>query len=172
MKVSFWLIPAEEDREVLQEMIDHLAETHDAPFFAPHLTLYSGEYADDADLSDVIRSSAQGIRAVTLAIDGLQHTEEYQKSLFIQFRSSKILAQIATALQRQASKRSKFTLDFHLSLLYGSLSEAQKQDIITKLDLTKQQIVFNEIWAIAISDQVETTEDVESWKVLCSVKMR
>ncbi|NEQ22951.1 MAG: cyclic phosphodiesterase-like protein, partial [Microcoleus sp. SIO2G3] len=46
-KVSFWLIPSDEDRSYFQEIINTLAQEYDAPAFTPHVTIYSGEYAQE-----------------------------------------------------------------------------------------------------------------------------
>jgi hypothetical protein len=44
-KVSFWLIPSEEDRVFFQAIIDTISQEYDAPAFTPHVTIDSGEYA-------------------------------------------------------------------------------------------------------------------------------
>ncbi len=78
-KVSFWLIPSEEDRGFFQEIIDTLSQEYDAPSFTPHVTIYSGEYAP----------------GLSLKVDKLLYTGEFTKTLFVQFQSSEILRKIS-----------------------------------------------------------------------------
>jgi 2'-5' RNA ligase len=73
-KVSFWLIPSEEDREFFQEIIDTLSQEYDAPAFTPHVTIYSGEYTPDESTAELIEKATQDVQGFSLKVDKLLYT--------------------------------------------------------------------------------------------------
>ncbi len=165
-KIAFWLIPSSEDLAYFQEIINTLAQEYDAPTFTPHVTIYSGEYKADQSLLSIIEQATQGIKSLRLSVDKLLYTEEFTKSLFLQFHKNSTLSQISETLDICAKISSKFTLNPHLSLIYQHLAEDIKQKLITKISLTKSEVLFNEVRVISTPSKVETREDVEVWKLL------
>jgi hypothetical protein len=170
-KVSFWLIPAEVDRNFFQEIIDTLARTYSAPSFTPHVTIYSGVSRADESPADFIEKASQGVQPLSLQVDQLLYSDQFTKTLFVQFYPEVILRQISETLRSSSSQPSDFTLNPHLSLIYQSLSEAQKQDILSQIHLSRSAVFFSEIWAIATPKNVHSREDVESWKVICTKQL-
>lgn len=171
-KLSFWLVPAAEERIYFQEIINSLAQDYDAPTFAPHVTIYSGEYQSVASLKNIIEQATQGIQSFSLKVDQLLYTEEFTKSLFIQFQQNSTLSQISKTLDSYAKKTSKFTLNPHLSLIYQHLTEESKQKLTTTISLPKSEILFNEVRVISTSSKVETREDVEGWQLLFTKQLQ
>jgi len=171
-KVSFWLIPSEEDREFFQEIIDTLSQEYDAPAFTPHVTIYSGEYTPDESTAELIEKATQEVQGFSLKVDKLLYTEEFTKTLFVQFHPNVILSRISETLGRRAKKPSNFELNPHLSLIYQHLSEEIKKKLMTSISLPKSEVFFNEVRAISTSEKVQGREDVESWKVICNRKLQ
>jgi hypothetical protein len=165
-KVSFWLIPSAEDRVFFQEIIDTLAQEYDAPAFTPHVTIYSGECAPDESLAELIETAIQGVQSFSLRVDKLLYTDQFTKSLFVQFHPNSILSQLSETLRSSSKKPSNFALNPHLSLIYQYLSEEIKKDLATSLSLPKSEVFFNEVRAISTPERVQNREDVESWKVI------
>ena len=170
-KVSFWLIPSDEDRAYFQGIINTLAQKYDAPTFTPHVTIYSGEYAPEESLTALIEKATQGVQDFSLRVDKLLYTDEYTKTFFVQFHPSSILIQISETLRNSSQKPSDFALNPHLSLIYKHLSEVIKQGLMTNLSLPRSEIFFDEVQAIATSDKVQDREDVESWEVIYTRKL-
>jgi 2'-5' RNA ligase len=171
-KVSFWLIPSEEDRAFFQEIIDTLSQEYDAPAFTPHVTIYSGEYAPDETPASLIEKATQGVQSFSLRVDNILYTDEFTKTLFVQFHASGILSQISEILRSSSRKPSDFALNPHLSLIYKQMSEETKKNLTTSLTLPKSEVVFNEVRAISTPDKVQVREDVESWKVIYTRKLQ
>jgi len=165
-KLSFWLIPSQEDLDYFQEIIDTLAQEYDAPTFTPHVTIYSGEYAPDTSLESMVKQATQGIKSFRLSIEQVLYTEEFTKSLFVQFYQSSILSQITETLRSCTKVPSKFTLNPHLSLIYQHLTEDIKKKLITKISLPQSEVLFNEVRVISTASKVETREDVENWQLI------
>lgn len=165
-KIAFWLIPSQEDLAYFQEIIDTLAKAYDAPTFTPHVTIYSGEYEPNQSLESLIEQATLNIQNLSLKIDKISYTEEFTKSLFVQFHQSSILSRISETLRSRIKIPSKFILNPHLSLIYQHLNQEIKKELITKISLSKSEVFFNEVRVISTSHKVGTREDVEMWKLL------
>lgn len=165
-KLSFWLVPAAEERTYFQEIIDSFAQKYDAPTFTPHVTIYSGEYEAVEAVESIIRQTTQGIQSFRLSVDQVLYTQEFTKSLFVQFHQNSTLTQISETLGSFSNTASKFTLNPHLSLIYQHLTEDIKQKLITEISLPKSEILFKEIRVISTASKVETREDVENWRLI------
>ncbi len=165
MKISFWLIPSKEDKAFFQEIINRLAREYNAPTFTPHVTIYSGEYTSNDFSTELIEQATQGIQSFSLKVDRILYTEQFTKSLFVQFQPNQILSNISESLRYGSKKQSNFELNPHLSLIYKNLSQEIKQDL-TKSIILPTEVSFNEVSAIATLEKVQNREDVESWKVI------
>jgi 2'-5' RNA ligase len=179
VKLSFWLVPAEPSRSFYQAIIDDLAQRYDAPSFTPHVTLYSGEYGRNTPIDDLIEAAIQTIHPLRLEIDRVRYSQRFTKTLFVQFHPHRMLSQLSASLrstslssQESSSDASNFVLDPHLSLIYGSLSDSEKQHLAETLDIPESELWFDEIRAIATPTKTQTREDVERWNVLYTTKLR
>lgn len=169
-KVSFWLIPAKEQREFFQKIINTLAQEYDAPTFTPHVTIYSGEYASKESLDELIKKAIKEVKSFSLKVDKLSHTDSFTKTLFVQFHHNPILVDISETLRCSSKKSSKFVLNPHLSLIYQYLSEETKKNLTNSIILSKSEFWFDEVRAISTPEKVEKREDVDNWEVICTKK--
>lgn len=170
-KVSFWLIPSDEDKAFFQEIIDTLSQEYDAPTFTPHVTIYSGEYASDESPAELLETAIQGVESFSLRVDQLLYTDEYTKTLFVQFHPNSLLSQISETLRSHSRTPSNFALNPHLSLIYKRMSEETKKNLAASLSVPKSEVFFDEVRAILASERVQEREDVESWKVISTRKL-
>lgn len=171
-KVSFWLIPSQEDRAFFQEIIDTLSQEYDAPVFTPHVTIYSGEYESDESPPALLERAIQGVQQVSLKVAQLLYSDEFTKTLFVQFHSSEILSKISEVIESSSKKPSGYTLNPHLSLIYKQMSAETKKKLVNSLSLPKTEVLFDEVTAISSSERVQRREDVESWKVIFTKKLQ
>lgn len=171
-KVSYWLIPAAENRAFFQEIIDSLASQYDAPRFTPHVTIYSGESSPNESPSELIEQATQRVQSFTLNVEQLLYTNEFTKTLFVQFHPSEILSQLSETIQRNAKKPSGYCLNPHLSLIYQNLGESVKQYLTTSIHLPKMEILFDKVKAISTPSKVQRREDVENWQEIFSKKLQ
>lgn len=171
-KISFWLIPAREDRAYLQDIIETLAKEYEAPVFTPHVTIYSGEYQPEVSLDSIIEQAIRKVPSFSLNVEQILYTKEFTKTIFVQFHPNLLLSQISETLHNSSTQPSQFTLNPHLSLIYQHLNEVTQKNIIAKLNLAKSEVLFNEVRAILTGKKVQTTADVESWKVICKKNLQ
>ena len=165
--VSYWLMPTVAERTRFQKLINTLARTHNAPTFAPHVTIYSGESPPDENPLEIIARSTPDVHDVRLSIDRVLYTEAFTKTLFIQFYPSSPLSRITENMRRLSARPSDYVLNPHLSLLYKQMSELNKQRLAATIHLPQSEIICDEVWAIASPGPTRTPEDVARWAVVC-----
>jgi 2'-5' RNA ligase len=160
-------MPADEDRAFFQEMINALARHYDAPPFVPHVTIYSGASAPADNPRQIIITSTQAVRAVTLDVDAVLSSEQFTKTLYVQFHPSTPLRSLSERMKRAVAQPSDYVLNPHLSLMYKDLSADEKQRIAASIHLPQAEVSFSEVWAIASPGHTQTPEDIRQWDVVC-----
>ncbi|NHC37987.1 2'-5' RNA ligase family protein [Scytonema millei] len=170
-KVAFWLIPAAADRIFFQEVIDRLAENYAAFSFNPHVTIYWGEFGEDESLTEILEQAVRGINAFSLQCDRVLYTDQFTKTLFVQFHPRKILSQITESIRNHSQSPTDFTLNPHLSLMYKHLDADVKQSIASTISLPKTEVFFDEIQVLLTPDTAQTREDIENIKSIISYQL-
>ena len=171
-KVAFWLIPATADRIFFQDVIDRLAENYAAFAFTPHVTIYWGEFADDESLTEILEQAVREISAFSLQCDCVLYTDQFTKTLFVQFHPSKILSQITESIRNQSKYPSDYTLNPHLSLMYKHLNADVKQTIASTISLPRTEVFFDEIQVLLTPNTAQTQADIENIKSVISYQLR
>jgi hypothetical protein len=164
-RVSFWLLPAEEDRLIFEAIIARLAQAYDAPVFAPHVTLYSGEYADHEDPGAILPQAIQGMDSVALTVDSIRTTRAFTKTLFVQFVPSEQLHTLSDRLRQLSATPSDYRLDPHLSLLYKHMPEVDQQRAAETISLPQTQVSFDAVAGNVSPTPTRSRDDVERWEM-------
>ncbi|WP_322744185.1 MULTISPECIES: cyclic phosphodiesterase-like protein [unclassified Coleofasciculus] len=170
-KIAFWLMPSAEDRVFFQETLNFLAKEYDAPLFTPHVTIYTGQCSLTDSPAALIDQAIDGVHPLTLRVNKLDYSNEFTKTLFVQFYASESLSQISETLRCHCAKPSDYLLNPHLSLIYKPLSEKTQRKLVTELVFPQSEVVFDEIRAISTPPQVRSREDVEDWQVICQLQL-
>src|ERR1041385_8229136 len=135
-RVSYWLVPVEADDEELRYlMCDIDGWIPDAPFFDPHVTLYSGPLSSRDNVPAILESATRGVAELTLRSSGISHSEEFTKTLFIEFEKNDVVFQISDALKKLSARPSDYELKPHLSLVYANLSAEIRKYFAEKTEL-------------------------------------
>ena len=133
---SVWLVPRDEQREQLGQLIHELSKRFGLPKFAPHLTLCSGEWGgENAALRKAFRRLAVDIEPVELAVDGIDWTGHGSTFFFLRLRGAEHLFEPAAP---RIDGSHPPAIGPHLSLLYGlGLTDidraALRQELIGRL---------------------------------------
>lgn len=154
MKVSFWLVPSKEDKAFFQDIIDRLAREYDAPTFTPHVTIYSDKYTSDEFTAEIIEKATQDIQSFSLKVDRVLSTAQFTITLFVQFHPNQIISKISESLGYSSKRQFNFELNPHLSLIYKNLSQEIKQALTNSIVLSKSEVLFDEVSAIATPEKV------------------
>ena len=163
--VTYWLCPAEPARSYFAALIGDLARRFDAPIFEPHVTLYSTD-AKRENPESVLAAVVKGARKYHLAIRGLDYSDEFTKTFFVQLEPSSQVTQLSADLKRASASRAEYELNPHLSLLYQKMDRATKQQLASSTALSFNEVTFDRVKAVIVPAEIESRQDVESWQVV------
>lgn len=162
---ALWLTPGEPLRSLLRSTIRQLASQFDAVEFEPHMTVFCGA-STDIEARVVARQIAARFSPVELIAEGLDHSESYTKTLFLQFRNSALLRQIFEIAARQYSRPSNYILNPHLSLIYKKLDEASRRSLCNALDVPMGNYEFDRVRVIETELPIQDDGPVRRWRVV------
>ncbi len=163
--IAYWLIPAEPARSFFQSVINDLAQRHDAPVFEPHVTIFVGANrvgAAERALSEVAREW-RSINLKTLEID---QSDEFIKTLFVQFALNRRLRQINKTIRDAATDSSHYELKPHLSLFYKTMPAAARRKLASSIIVPYSEIGFDALRAVRCVSPTRSRADVEAWQVM------
>lgn len=173
--LSFWLIPAAIARQLLQDLINRLCDRYRTVSFVPHVTVFSGAHLFDPhpvghSSALVLEQAIASLKPVHLSITGLEHSDLFAKTLFIQFQNTPTIQYLADTIKHHINPQADFYLNPHLSLLYHHLPASERHQLTEELahllrDDFPSGILLDELWAIAAPAHFTSQADVQSLKL-------
>jgi 2'-5' RNA ligase len=163
--IAYWLIPSEPAHSFFQQIINDLARRCDAPVFEPHLTIHVG--ADRADAAEnAPGAAALKCKAIELTPLGIDQSDEFIKTLFVQFAMSAELRKINNVICEAANNSGQYELKPHLSLLYKEMEAAARRELADSIDVPFSEVTFDAIKAVRCVSPTQSRADVEAWHVV------
>jgi 2'-5' RNA ligase len=126
---STWLMPVASDEAALQSAVDILSAQFGTPRFQAHLTLTGGMERSAAELAEILRRAAGGMRCFPAVIEDIETSDLYFRSFYARFAASGPMAELhenTMALLAPGSEEADAFMP-HISLLYGADDTAEKQ---------------------------------------------
>jgi 2'-5' RNA ligase len=168
---STWLMPAASDEAALQSVVDTLSEQFGTPRFQAHLTLTDGVERSVAELSEILRQAAQGIRSFPAAIENIGTSDLYFRSFYARFAASGPMAELhgkAVALLAPGPEAASSFMP-HISLLYGADDTAEKEAARRhwQRELAGRPIRFDRICVAAAGKGIE----IQDWAIRSTVAL-
>ena len=168
--VADWLIPSEPAHSFFQRMINDLARRCDAPVFEPHVTIHVG--ADRADAAkSALANAARECKLIGLTPRGIDQSDEFIKTLFVQFAMSAELSKINGIIRKAANDWSQYELKPHLSLLYKNFAVATRYELAASINVPLAEVTFDAIKAVRCISPTESGADVEAWRVVAAASL-
>jgi putative hydrolase of the HAD superfamily len=169
--IAYWLIPSEPAHSFFQGIINDLARRCDAPVFEPHVTVHVG--ADQADAAEkALEKAASKCELVRQMPPRIDQSDEFIKTLFVQFAMNAELRKINDIIRHATSDSSHYELKPHLSLLYKNLPAATRSELAASITLPFFEISFDSLQAIRCVSPTQNRADVEAWEVVASRILR
>jgi 2'-5' RNA ligase len=160
--VSIWLIPAPEDAQYIQAIINNLAATYQAPVFDSHCTLYSPTDLPATEVKQMLEQSANNMKSFYVKKAAISHMENIWKTIFIELLRSPELEQLQQAVISQFPNGQPYEFLPHISLLYKEMPDKKKEDIIRNLQV-KNSFKMDKIAA------VRTGPNVDNWATVVEI---
>jgi len=160
-------MPAEPARKFFQGLIEELAWQYDAPLFEPHVTVHVGEDHADAAEKALSRASreCQRIDLKPLCID---HSDEFIKTLFVQFGPDKKLQRLNAIIRVAAQDPARYHLNPHLSLLYKNIPAAARRALADSIKVPFSEVTFDALKTVRCISPTQSRADVEAWQVMAT----
>jgi 2'-5' RNA ligase len=168
--IAYWLIPAEPARSFFQGLINELAQQYDAPAFEPHVTVFVGGNRIGA-AQRVLSQVALEAEPTNMKTLGIDQSDEFIKTLFVQFAPYRRLRRINETIRNAARDSSHYELKPHLSLLYKTVPAATRRDLAASIGVPYSDVSFDAVKAVLCASPTQTRADVEAWRVLASGKL-
>jgi hypothetical protein len=169
--IAYWLIPSEPVRSFFQRIINDLARRHDAPVFEPHVTVHVG--TDQAHAGEnALRETARQCKLVRLRPIGIDQSDEFIKTLFLQFAINAELRQINDLIRDATNNSSEYELKPHLSLLYKNLPAATRNELLASIIVPFSEIAFDSLQAVRCVSPTQNGADVEAWERIATTVLR
>lgn len=168
--LAYWLIPAEPAWSYLRSLIRDLAARFNAPEFEPHLTLYVTTAGNDYP-TGLLEGALPNFESLRLSITGIDYSDEFTKTLFLQFRSDETLARLSGKLRSASVSQCEYHLNPHLSLIYKKMPAETKMQIANSLYLPFTEVEFDLVKAVISRAKIETSDDVNSWRVVATRRL-
>src|SRR4029077_19513429 len=151
-------------------MINALARRCDAPVVEPHVTIHVG--ADRADAAkNAIGAATHECKLIELKPLGIDHSNEFIKTLFVQFATNAELSKLNGIIREAANDSSQYELKPHLSLLYKNLAVATRCELAASMKVPLSEVTFDAIKAVRCVSPTESGADVEAWRVVAAASL-
>jgi len=159
----YWLVPAKPERELFRDIIRILCKQFDAPKFEPHLTIHVS--AKDRQSPKRILPQIK-TAPIQLSVRGVGFSSQFTKTLYVRFKSSKLLEKLVVDLSRGTKSRAKSVRDLHVSLLYKKIPVRMKKELAATIKLPFREVIFDSIVAVRCALPTRGRTDVEAWKIV------
>lgn len=131
--VSLWLMPEGKARDELGELIDRLAARLGTGPFAPHVTLVPGLPGPEESVLDRARRLAAELGSLPVELSRVDGTSEHFRCLFFQVAPHPALRDAHERAAARFGRQPDPSFDPHLSLVYGTLAAARRDDLKREL---------------------------------------
>ena len=168
--IAYWLIPSEPAHSFFKQIIKDLARRCDAPVFEPHVTIHVR--ADRADAAgNALEDAARTCKPIGLTPLGIDQSDEFIKTLFVQFALSAELRKINDVIREAANDSSQYELKPHLSLLYKKMETAARRQLAASINVPFSEVAFDAINAVRCISPTQSRADVEAWHVVAAASL-
>jgi 2'-5' RNA ligase len=130
-KYSLWLRPFGDIAFSIQQRINKLSDKFGTPKFEPHVTLISGLRHGETELVQLTKTLAGSLKPFDILLTNAGYRNKYYQSLYVHVKKNEALMNAyQTALHLFDIEESEEFIP-HLSLLYGDLSQQEKERILS-----------------------------------------
>jgi 2'-5' RNA ligase len=168
--IAYWLIPAEPARSFFRGLIEDLARRYEAALFEAHVTIHVGANHADA-VEKGLSKAAREWQPINLKALGVDHSDEFIKTLFVRFAPNRKLRQLNAMVRTAAQDSSKYELNPHLSLLYKNMPAAARFKLADSITVPFSEVRFDAVRAVRCISPTQNRADLQAWRVVASAEL-
>jgi 2'-5' RNA ligase len=154
---SLWFKPTGRTFEVLTEVVERFARESGATPFEPHVTLLGNLDGTEAEIVRRSEDLARTLRRFEIELTEAAFGQEHFQCVFMRVRETPAVMG-ANSQARQAFNQAPGRYMPHLSLVYGSLPDARKREIVARLPDLSLSFEAETVYVIRAD-----TDDPEDW---------
>jgi putative hydrolase of the HAD superfamily len=154
-----------------QGLINKFADRYSSPIFEPHVTIYFGS-GDEKNCNRLLNKSLEGFAPITLKVNKVGFSSIYIKTLFIEFAQNPALTKLSERLRTLSKTPTNYSLKPHLSLVYNKMNIKEQQTLADEIKLEWNLIGFDWVKAISTPADIQSENDIASWKYIASLKLK
>ena len=128
-----WLMPEGEVTQRLNDRIQVLAARFGTSSFAPHVTLVSGLELPESDAYAAAARAAAAMQPFTVVLGDVEGGDEHFRCLFLRVKDDGRLRAAHASAARAFGREPAADFLPHLSLVYGTLTPAEKRMIARRI---------------------------------------
>jgi 2'-5' RNA ligase len=132
---ALWLMPTGELYSDLSDTIIRLSQQFQTPAFSPHITLLSGLADSEKELVSKASHLSSFTKSFEIRLRNVGFRDEYFRCLFIHVEETTELLEAHSKAAKVFARPQDSQLMPHLSIVYGNLSSAEKQELVNQLKL-------------------------------------
>jgi len=156
---AIWFLFEKNDQEYFSQIISKLSNQYGSPIFTPHVTVYGLIDTELEELDEIILDSINGIHSFNIEKNILSFSDDFWKTLFVEFNSNDEMQEINKNLTQHLSKFATYELKPHASLIYKEMSTEEKQRLSDTLEIK------NSFKITGIGIQL-FSERIDEWKIV------
>lgn len=170
--VAFWLLPGASSMQAFTRLVEELCRRHSAPAFTPHVTLHVDCVFRHANIAGLLDEVAKLFEPFETQAGPTGHSPNLFKTLFIPLAGRDIFnlaERLAAGIKpwRCTPKNEGATIPYilepHLSLLYKTLSEAERAHLAETYNCAGKSFYFDRIAAVTPAPGAAGFSRVEDW---------
>ncbi len=165
--VSYWLLPAQNDQEALEQLSALALQDVGACTLPPHITLHSETLDRDRGAShehviDRLKQLADCHQPVQLWPKAIEASPMYTQSLVLRFNAESRTALLSLTSQLCQGSTAEFRdrLDPHLSLVYSQDTLKRRLELARRLPLPEGPLRFERISAVTHPPSIRCPDDL------------
>ena len=142
---TLWLIPENELREELEEIIARYAKKYHSPVFIPHITLYSGVLSTNEVVTEKLRNVAKNIHPFKLELGNVAFSTTYFQSVLVRVKTTAKLLNTHLAIKKAFDIQEQHVYMPHMSLVYGDFDMETREKIASEIKIKNRQFMGKKI---------------------------
>jgi 2'-5' RNA ligase len=160
---SIWLMPAAEDAEALERMVEDFSERFGSPRFQPHLTLVEDMERSADDLAPLVAEVSKGIASFTAPVEAIGVSTLFFRSFYARFAAEGLLLELKRRAIEKILPGDIAEFMPHISLAYGVAETLEKRDAVAEAEnlLLGRPIRFDRVCVVASGKELP----IEGWAI-------
>eukprot|EP00741_Cyanophora_paradoxa_P003281 tig00000691_g3189.t1 len=175
MKVSVWFMPpAGEVQDRLRELMGEMRDAHGGPTFAPHITwlgsIETSQKMNEYDIAEKLKTICQRIPPQEIKLTAVKRQGEFFRCVLAEVDPTEPLVNAYKGIWK-SFYGSLPAPEFypHLSLLYGELSDEEKEGIVQRY--ASDARVVDVSFTVTTAEMWDTSHGCDKWVKITSIPL-